>query len=195
MDRCRYMPMLYPCGVGNFSNASNASNTSDDSSNYINTEMQDLSSVDDETCCICYIKIDEDTPYAKVDNDDHHKYHINCLEQWVHKTGKCITTDEDIKSYSVYQYNSLIETINCKEDTNVTEVDIPTEDLDSLQQNSTTINNIINTNNVNTTTTTNASVTSVTHVCSMKKIIGVTAFVCICVMVYYIISKTTTLFG
>ena len=67
----------------------------------------------DQECIICTHEIYIEQPYAMIDNQNEKgKYHVECLEQWVSKNNNGILTQDKIISYSIYQKNGVITTIN-----------------------------------------------------------------------------------
>lgn len=64
-------------------------------------------------CNICLCQIDKSLPYTMIDNDgEKGKYHPDCLKKWVKTNDHGLLTQSKIESYSIYQDNTLIETIN-----------------------------------------------------------------------------------
>ena len=75
--------------------------------------MDNNDSPDGPECVICYKKIG-DFPYAIINKKgENGKYHIECLEQWLRIShNKGVLTQDATESYSLYQNDQLIETIN-----------------------------------------------------------------------------------
>ena len=106
-----------------------------DNKNCQNNEEK-TSCPDNDECFICYINMDNDVPYAKINNleETDKKYHLECLEEWINKSGRCVITDGMIESYSLYQNDNLISTheVNNVPNTNNTlDVSITLDDYDN----------------------------------------------------------------
>lgn len=86
----------------------------------------DNDSPDGPECVICLKKIG-DFPYAMIDQESvSGRYHIECLEQWLSTShNKGVLTQNATESYSLYQNDQLIETININKKLNDSVVDIP----------------------------------------------------------------------
>ena len=66
----------------------------------------------DKECIICFYIIADDQPYCMINNkNERAKLHVECLEQWINKSQNGLYTQDEIKSYSIYQMDRLIETI------------------------------------------------------------------------------------
>lgn len=62
-------------------------------------------------CIICYNKINSGDMYAIIDNKhEKGKYHVNCLEKWLEKSNHGLLSQDEIKSYSVYDNDQIIQT-------------------------------------------------------------------------------------
>ena len=68
----------------------------------------------DMYCAICTSRINGNI-YTMIDNQNEKgKYHINCLEKWISRSKNGILTREEIESYSIYNNDIIIDTINFK---------------------------------------------------------------------------------
>lgn len=63
-------------------------------------------------CIICFYNITPDQPYSMINNKyEKYKCHVECLERWINKSHNGLCTQNEIKSYSIYQQGNLIETV------------------------------------------------------------------------------------
>jgi hypothetical protein len=78
--------------------------------------------MNDYECPICFEKLD-DMPYAKINNTaEPGFYHIECLEKWLMYSRNGLLTTYEIKSYSTFHNNVIIENITLPDkDTIVTD--------------------------------------------------------------------------
>ena len=101
--------------------------------------MDNNDSPDGPECVICLKKIG-DFPYAMIDQESlSGRYHIECLEQWLSTShNKGVLTQNATESYSLYQNDQLIETININKKLNDQIVNIsetPVSETEALLDN------------------------------------------------------------
>ncbi len=87
----------------------------------IETNDKSQSSSSDE-CLICFHKIQPNAPYAYPDGETiYRKSHPECLEEWYSKSNLGLITQKKIKTFSIYQNDILIDTVDIlyREQTNL----------------------------------------------------------------------------
>jgi len=64
-----------------------------------------------DICLICLDPVND--KYAKIDNisETINKYHIECIDKWLNKSGRGLFTNDQIESYNIYDSNNILETI------------------------------------------------------------------------------------
>jgi hypothetical protein len=95
------------------------------------------------TCSICLDDIDNESNYALIENDKN-IYHVDCLDNWVRKSGRALIGDDYVTYYSIYNGDTLVETINIFQDTIIDFNDIPLNQIPNISPNITNITNITN---------------------------------------------------
>lgn len=88
----------------------------------------------DNECVICAYDILKDQPYGMINNQyEKGKYHVECLEKWVNVSRNGLLTQYEIKSYSIYQHENLIEILELPE--NVAYLDQQSDTIEESPEN------------------------------------------------------------
>lgn len=65
----------------------------------------------EDECHICLFPV-IDSPYAMIDNRaERGKYHVECLEKWLKYSNNGLLTQYEIKSYTIFHADIVIEKI------------------------------------------------------------------------------------
>ena len=71
------------------------------------------SSEESDSCLICFHAFEKDSVYAIINskNEKFKKYHPECLDKWFQIKPKGLFTNENVKTYTIYQNDTKIEEV------------------------------------------------------------------------------------
>lgn len=83
-------------------------------------KLVSLSSNSSEECLICFEKISKDGPFATFESvkEGEKKYHAECLDEWLSKSGRGILSSDRVESYNLVHDGKIVDTIKLSTNNN-----------------------------------------------------------------------------
>ena len=140
-----------------------------------------------EECIICSCPMFKEHPYGMIDQEANRKYHIECLNEWFHKSKIGIISLDPVQSYTIYQNGIFIEQIDVNNPYRIQPYIPPTPDVHvGVDMNMNMGIDVSGNENKNSNTNTNTQHTE-THPASSTVVWYICVIVCllnICILIY-----------